>query len=79
MQSSSISISSWLICRSAAIVCSASALSRSTSARMLPLMIVLDLRAHQQQLLAQPAQLSLVLAVGVLACTCSTLIIRIAP
>ncbi len=38
-QSSSMSISSWLIWRSTAIVCSASALSRSMSARMLPLMI----------------------------------------
>src|SRR6185312_10159141 len=39
MQSSSMAISSWLILRSAAIPCSASSLSRSMSARMLPLMM----------------------------------------
>src|SRR5450432_360246 len=39
MHSSSISSSSWLIFLSNAIICSASAVSRSTSARMLPRMI----------------------------------------
>ena len=67
MQSSSISISSWLILRSTAIVCSASALSRSIERADAAADDLLDLGAHEQQLLAQPAQLALVLAVGVLA------------
>ena len=67
MHSSSTSISSWLIFRSTAIICSASALSRSMRARMLPLMMSSDLGAHEQEVLAQAAQLPLVLAVGVLA------------
>ena len=62
-----MSISSWLILRSTAIVRSASArvaLGERADAADDDL---LDLGAHEQQLLAQPAQLLLVLAVGVLA------------
>ena len=48
------------------IVAWASSLSRSTSASHAVRDHLLDLRAHEQQLLAQRAQLGLVLAVGVL-------------
>ena len=67
MQSSSMSSSSWLILRSTAIILLrqlAVALDERPDAAADDL---LDLGAHEQQLLAQAAQLALVLAVGVLA------------
>ena len=67
MQSSSMSISSWLILRSSGdhlLGQRAVAIDQRADAARDD---VLDLGAHQQQLLAQPAQLALVLAVGVLA------------